>query len=318
VRRRLGLGVDTVVALTIATLVVAEGAVAFTWDPNTFSSTSEQQLYTLTNNARAANGLRKLVWDSTLASIARWRSKDMITRNYFSHSIPPSGESVFNVMSQKGYCFNVAGENIGWNTYPDDQATAAIQDAFMSSSGHRANILGKAWDVMAVGAYKGSDGKKMWTVLFADRCGTVGSTPKPTVKPTPTPTPKPTVKPTPKPTPRPTPKPTPKPTPRPTIQATARPTATPAPTPARTAAPTPTPTLEPSPAPLEPDVPDRPRPGTLPAASPAASVVPSLVPVPVDRAAAAPDGPLGVVPQPPAGGLVETIVGDVASRLFGF
>ena len=41
----------------------------------------------------------------------------------------------------------------------------------MESPGHRANILGKSWDVIGVGAYKGPTGKKMWTVLFADKCG---------------------------------------------------------------------------------------------------------------------------------------------------
>ena len=41
---------------------------------------------------RAAAGLRALRVDSTLTSIARSRSKDMIVRNYFSHSIPPSGK----------------------------------------------------------------------------------------------------------------------------------------------------------------------------------------------------------------------------------
>ncbi len=69
----------------------------------------------------------------------------------------------------------------------------------MDSSGHRANILGKAWDVIGIGAYKGPTGKKMWTVLFADKCGTTSTAPKPT--------PKPTAKPKPKPTPRPTARP---------------------------------------------------------------------------------------------------------------
>ena len=78
----------------------------------------------------------------------------------------------------------------------------------MDSSGHRANILGKTWDVIGIGAYKGPTGKKMWTVLFADKCGSTA--PKPTPKPTPgrsRPTPRPTPKPAPKATPRPTPKP---------------------------------------------------------------------------------------------------------------
>jgi len=150
--------------------VLAMPATTIAWSANAFSSSSEQQLLALTNQARASAGRRSLRWDSTLASIARWRSKDMITRDYFSHDIPGVGR-VFDVMDSRGYCYKVAGENIGWNTYPDDVATAQIQAAFMGSSGHRANILAADWDHIGIGAYKGADGKKMWTVLFADRCG---------------------------------------------------------------------------------------------------------------------------------------------------
>ncbi|HET7167658.1 MAG TPA: CAP domain-containing protein [Candidatus Limnocylindrales bacterium] len=194
------------------------------WSSGAFSSSSEQQLIALTNRSRAAAGLRSLRVDSRLTSIARWRSKDMIRRDYFSHSIPGYG-SVFDRLDASGYCYKVAGENIGWNTNPDGEATAVIHRMFMASSGHRANILGRSWDAIGVGAYKGADGKKMWTVLFADRCG--GTTTKP--KPQPKPTPKPVSRPKPKPAA--TPKPTPKPTPRPT------PTPTPSPTPALTSAP---------------------------------------------------------------------------------
>jgi uncharacterized protein YkwD len=203
------------------------------WDANAFSSSSEGQLASLTNQARANAGLRALKIDSTLNSIARWRSKDMIVRDYFSHSIPPGGYNVFHVLDQKGYCYRIAGENIGWNNYPDDVATATIQRQFMDSAGHRSNILGKAWDAMGIGAYKGPTGKKMWTVIFADRCGSTSPAPKPTPRPTARPTPKPAPRATAAPKVVATPKPTPKPTTRPT------PAATPAPTPVVTTAPDP-------------------------------------------------------------------------------
>jgi uncharacterized protein YkwD len=207
---------------TVTTLAFAFTAIGllsapkttFAWSSNSFSSADEQELISLTNQARVSHGLRALRVDSTLTSIARWRSKDMSVRNYFSHTIPnPPGGNVFREMDRRGYCYSLAGENIGWNTYPDDSATAEIQKMFMGSSGHRANILGSRWDHIGVGAYKGSDGKKIWTVLFADKCG---SAPQPTPKPQPKPKPKAT----PRPTPRPTPKPTPKPTPRPEPTAT--------------------------------------------------------------------------------------------------
>ena len=136
----------------------------------------------------------------------------MITRDYFSHTIPGYGK-VWDKLHAIGYCYVVAGENIGWNTYPDDTATAAIQDMFMGSPGHRANILGKTWDVVGIGAYKGPTGKKMWTVLFADKCGSTApkATPRPTARPKPKPPPaRPRARPS-APTPRPTPRKTPKP-----------------------------------------------------------------------------------------------------------
>ena len=138
----------------------------------------------------------------------------MIVRGYFSHSIPPSGKNVFSILDAKGYCYAIAGENIGWNNYPDDVATKTVHKQFMASSGHRANIMGKRWDVVGIGAYKGPTGKKMWTVLFADKCGASGggTTAKAPSKTTATKTvakPRATPKPTPKPTPTPTPKPTP-------------------------------------------------------------------------------------------------------------
>ncbi len=217
VSRRIAALVAVVFALS-SVVSLSQPRSVLAWDTGTYNSASEKDLIALTNRSRAAAGLKALKVDSTLTSVARWRSKDMIARDYFSHDIPGYG-SVFKKLDSKGYCYKVAGENIGWNTYPDNTATAAIHKMFMESSGHRKNILGRAWDVIGVGAYQGPDNKKMWTVLFADKCGSTA--PKATPKPTPKPTakPRPTAKPTPKPvraTPKPTPEPTPKPTPTPT------------------------------------------------------------------------------------------------------
>jgi uncharacterized protein YkwD len=216
-RRAVGVRARLAILLAVAFTITAVGVLAvphpvLAWDAGSFSSSSEKTLVSLTNKSRASAGLRALKVDSTLTSIARWRSKDMITRNYFSHNIPPSGYNVFAVLDKKGYCYAIAGENIGWNNYPDDIATGAVHTAFMKSSGHRANILGKRWDVIGVGAYKGPTGKKMWTVIFADKCGGTksgggsggsgggsggGSKSQPKAKVTPKATPKPTPKPTP-------------------------------------------------------------------------------------------------------------------------
>ena len=69
---------------------------------STFSTSSASELVTLTNRARASAGLRALKVDSTLASVARWRSKDMIVRDYFSHTIPGYGK-VWDKLNAIGY-----------------------------------------------------------------------------------------------------------------------------------------------------------------------------------------------------------------------
>ena len=245
--RRVALAVALLFASTsVATFVIP--ARTFAWDGGAFSADSAAELVALTNRSRANAGLPALRVDATLSSVARWRSQDMIDRDYFSHTIPGYG-SVFAKLSEVGFCFKLAGENIGWNTNPDDSATAVIQQMFMDSPGHRANILGSTWDAIGIGAYKSSTGKKMWTVLFADACAAVPvATPKQTPKPTLAPTPAPAV--TPRPTPRPTPAsaptPTSTPTPTPTPAPTPTPTPTPMPIPTPIATPTPTPTPTPA------------------------------------------------------------------------
>lgn len=256
------------------------------WDTNTYSSGSETLLISLQNQARASGGRKSLKQDLALRKIARWRSKDMIERNYFSHTIKGTSRNVFWYMQHKyGYCFKLAGENIGtvkWPGASEDDATKWVYEQFMNSDGHRKNIMGKAWDVVAVGAYKGPDDEFMWTVLFADKCGT-------TVKATPKPTPKPTAKP--KPTPRPTAKPkpaaaTPKPTPKPT------PSATPTPSPSPTAS------LPPSPVPR-------------------ATATPAPTPRPTPRAPEVPPGQLRITDPPAGTGLVDSILQSVSAQFFG-
>ncbi len=136
----------------------------------TMDSTAETSLLTLTNQARAVAGLRALKKDTSLSGVADWRSLDMLNRDYFAHEIPPSGRMVFAELDRKKICYKLAGENIGWNTYPSAEAVAQIQASFMNSPGHRSNILGRVWDAAGIGAYLAPSGKWMFTVLFSQRC----------------------------------------------------------------------------------------------------------------------------------------------------
>jgi len=175
------------VAVAIAAaLVLALSGSAMAWTAGTFSVADEQLLFALTNQDRASAGLNALVDDSYLHSEARWRAKDMADRDYFSHAIPPDGRMVFDYMQDDGYCFRVAGENIGLTTYDDSDATTSLEQAFMGSPEHRDNILG-TWAHMSVGAYQAPDGRKLYSVLFSIPCG--APAPAPTAVPAPVATP---------------------------------------------------------------------------------------------------------------------------------
>ncbi|HET8786536.1 MAG TPA: CAP domain-containing protein [Candidatus Limnocylindrales bacterium] len=142
------------------------------WLPGTFDGAAENELVALTAETRVTAAAGPLGVDAVLASVARWRSRDMVERGYFSHDIPDVG-NVFRRLDADGYCYELAGENIGWDVATDTAAPAAIQAMFMDSPGHRRNVLDARWDVVGVGAFKAPDGRKMFAVLFADRCGTM-------------------------------------------------------------------------------------------------------------------------------------------------
>ena len=122
--RGLSIGIALVAA---ALLAVGSPGIALGWTNYSFSATQEGEMLTLINQARAANGLPAYHVNSTLHDIARWRSKDMYDRDYFSHDIPnPPGGKVWNELHRRGVCYTIAGENIGWNNFPDDVATQTM------------------------------------------------------------------------------------------------------------------------------------------------------------------------------------------------
>lgn len=158
-----------VVALQ-AGLAVPAAAPVHAESGSTMQPSAETSLLTLTNQARAVAGLRALRKNVALAGVADWRSLDMLNNDYFAHEIPPTGRMVFSELDRKKICYKLAGENIGWNTYPAAEAVSAIQASFMNSPAHRSNIMGKAWDTAGVGAYLAPSGKWMFTVLFSQSC----------------------------------------------------------------------------------------------------------------------------------------------------
>ena len=120
----------------------------------------EENAFLLLNQDRAANGRSALELDPALCDLARLKSRDMYLNNYFSHTSPTYG-SAAQMLSTYGYSFTSVGENIAHHA-----TVEKAQAAFMSSSGHRQNILGSQWTKVGIGVWEDSQGFVYVTQLF--------------------------------------------------------------------------------------------------------------------------------------------------------
>jgi len=121
----------------------------------------EHYAWNLLNEDRIANGLDPLPLDAELSRIARIKSADMNANNYFAHVSPTYG-SVRDMLTYFGYSYQGAGENIAHHAN-----VLKAQAAFMSSSGHRANILGSQWSKVGIGISYDENGFVYLTQIFA-------------------------------------------------------------------------------------------------------------------------------------------------------
>ena len=90
----------------------------------------------------------------------------MAALGYFSHT-SPSGATAFSLMAQYGYTYLIAGENIARNNYPDAQSASTAMAGFMSSAGHRTNILDSRFTRVGIAVATGADGMKYFAVIFS-------------------------------------------------------------------------------------------------------------------------------------------------------
>lgn len=115
-----------------------------------------QKVVDLVNEARAAQGLSPLVLDSALTACADIRAVEIGTS--FSHT-RPDGRSCFTVLSDNGYSYRKAGENIA-SGY---RSPESVVNGWLNSPGHRANILSAEFGRIGVGI-DGND----WVQLFSN------------------------------------------------------------------------------------------------------------------------------------------------------
>jgi uncharacterized protein YkwD len=116
------------------------------------------QVLDIVNKERAAEGLAPLTMDESLLETAMQRA--METTLYWSHT-RPSGLTCFSANSL------MDGENIA----AGQGSPEAVMNAWMNSSGHRANILGSYYTTIGVGCVY-VNGRYYWVQCFGSEDGT--------------------------------------------------------------------------------------------------------------------------------------------------
>lgn len=116
------------------------------------------QVAALVNAERAKYGLSALTVDTRVQQAALVRAKE--TAQSFSHT-RPNGSSFSTALTEAGVSYRTAGENIAYGQSTPQQ----VMNAWMNSSGHRANILNANYTTIGVG-YTVINGTAYWAQLF--------------------------------------------------------------------------------------------------------------------------------------------------------
>jgi uncharacterized protein YkwD len=119
----------------------------------------------LVNVERAKENLDPLEWNSQLALAAYNHAADMASRHFFGH-YTPEGVSPFDRISDAGYDYWTAGENVArGQTTPEE-----VVEGWMNSPGHRANIMSTTFEDLGVGYKKSAtSGTIYWVQDFGSQ-----------------------------------------------------------------------------------------------------------------------------------------------------
>ena len=117
-----------------------------------------EQVVELVNAERAKEALAPLTIDKKVQAAAQIRAVE--SKTSFSHT-RPNGSSFATALKEQGVTYRRAGENIAWG----QRTPKEVVNAWMNSSGHRANIMNENFTKIGVGYYQ-HNGVNYWSQLF--------------------------------------------------------------------------------------------------------------------------------------------------------
>ncbi len=121
------------------------------------------QVIAICNQERAKAGLGALTKTDVLCAVAQARSNELVRS--FSHN-RPDGRSCFTIYDEFGVAYGYAGENIAAGQHSAQE----VANAWLSSPGHRRNIMNGNYHKIGVGlvVQQGSLYEYYWTEMFTD------------------------------------------------------------------------------------------------------------------------------------------------------
>ena len=124
--------------------------IVFATSANAYSPPlTADKILALVNSDRKTYGLNPVALNPTLNLAASAKAYDMIAFDYFSH-ISPDGIKPWHWFKSLGYNYVYAGENLAHGFYSADE----LQQSWMSSETHRANILSPFYSEMGLAIVK--------------------------------------------------------------------------------------------------------------------------------------------------------------------
>ena len=126
-------------------------------------TSDEKEVFNSINQQRTNNGLTALKIDNELQRVAKIKAEDMVQNNYFSHNSPTYG-SPFEMLNSFKISYKSAAENIAGNSN-----NSGAVNAWMNSSGHKANILNGNYTYTGVGVVSSSKYGKIFVQMFMSK-----------------------------------------------------------------------------------------------------------------------------------------------------
>ena len=128
----------------------------------------ETYLLNAINNERGAASLPTVQINGGLTDLARYRSNDMASRNYFAH-VTPEGNDFLAMLSDRGIAYKYAGEILARNNYPAEQAASVAMQSYLNSAPHKAIIMDGRYSQVGIGYALGTEGMNYYAVIFLQK-----------------------------------------------------------------------------------------------------------------------------------------------------